>query len=69
MHTLVFAAAPGADDGGVGRGRLVPLAGCACRAARHARPWRAHQALRQVSQAHQDTRQELLEGRGRYTER
>lgn len=69
-NSVVCAAPAGADDGGVGHGRLgVPDAGCAGRAAHPAGPRRGHQALRQVPQAHQDTRQELLERRSRHPER
>lgn len=62
------AATTGADDGGLGLGRLgVPhVAGCAYRAALSAGSGRDHQAVRQVPQAHQDPRQELLEGRSRH---
>lgn len=57
----------GADDGRIGHGRLgVPYAGCAYRAAHFAGPGRGYQALRQIPQAHQDPRKELLQGRGCY---
>lgn len=67
---MLYAATAGADHGGLGAGRLgVAHAGCARRrAARPARPRRSHQAVRKVPQAHQDTRQELLQRRGRHQE-
>lgn len=63
----MFPAAAGAHCGQKHVGWLgVPHAGCADRAARPAGPRRGDQTVRQVPQTDQDTRQELLQGRGRH---